>query len=55
MLTMSKQELQKEAKSKGYRPEMIEKVYRLLDLLEQFMAIPYLKGRLVLKGGTAIN
>lgn len=55
MLTMSKQDLQKEAKSKGYRPEMLEKVYRLLGLLEQFMQIPYLKDRLVLKGGTAIN
>ena len=55
MLTMSKQDLQKEAKNKGYRPEILEKVYRLLDLLEQFMGIPYLKDRLVLKGGTAIN
>ena len=55
MLMMSKQELQKEAKNQGYRPEILEKVYHLLDLLEQFMGIPYLKDRLVLKGGTAIN
>jgi predicted nucleotidyltransferase component of viral defense system len=55
MLTMSKEDLRKEAKNRGYRPEILEKVYRLLDLLEQFMGIPYLKDRLVLKGGTAIN
>ncbi|OGO93533.1 MAG: hypothetical protein A3F10_05775 [Coxiella sp. RIFCSPHIGHO2_12_FULL_42_15] len=52
---MSKADLILDAKNKGYRPEILEKVYRLLDLLEQFMAVPYLKERLVLKGGTAIN
>jgi hypothetical protein len=52
---ISKQDLQREAKQKGYRPEMLEKVYRLLGLLEQFMQVPYLKDRLALKGGTAIN
>lgn len=55
MLQMTKQDLQREAKNKGYRPEILEKVYRLLDLLEQFMSVSYLKERLVLKGGTAIN
>jgi predicted nucleotidyltransferase component of viral defense system len=55
MLRISNQELRQEAKSRGYRPEMIEKVYHLLDLLEEFMAVPYLSDRLVLKGGTAIN
>jgi predicted nucleotidyltransferase component of viral defense system len=30
-------------------------VYRLLDLLNEFMAVPYLSDRIVLKGGTAIN
>lgn len=55
MLRMSNQELRQEAKSWGYRPEMLEKVYHLLGLLEEFMAVPYLSDRLVLKGGTAIN
>lgn len=55
MLTMSDYELKLEARNKGYRPEMLEKVYRLLDLLEQLMAVPYIADRLVLKGGTAIN
>lgn len=51
----SKKDLIKEAKEHGYRPEILEKVYRLLDLVENFMAVPYLRERLVLKGGTAIN
>jgi len=55
MLKISKESLLKEAREKGYRPEILEKVYRLLDLLEQFKNITYLKDRLVLKGGTAIN
>jgi len=53
MLKISDQELKFEAKSRGYRPEILEKVYRLLDLLEQFMSVPYLAERLALKGGTA--
>src|SRR3990167_10627020 len=55
MLRMSEQELRVEAKSHGYRTEMLEKVYHLLNLLDEFMAVPYLADRLVLKGGTAIN
>lgn len=55
MLRISEQELKKEAKNKGYRPEMIEKVYHLLFLLEELMAVSYLSDRLALKGGTAIN
>lgn len=34
---------------------MLEKVYRLQDLLEGMRRHPYLKSRLVLKGGTALN
>ncbi len=55
MLRISDQQLKQEAKSRGYRPEMVEKVYHLLELLEEFMAVPYLADRLALKGGTAIN
>jgi predicted nucleotidyltransferase component of viral defense system len=54
MLT-SREELLKEAKNKGYKPEILEKVYRLLGTFQQFMSVPYLKERLVLKGGTALN
>lgn len=55
MLMTSKETLKSEAKFRGYHPEILEKVYRLLDLLENFMAVPYLKERMALKGGTAIN
>ena len=55
MLRISDQTLKQESKSQGYRPEMIEKVYHLLELLEEFMSVPYLADRLALKGGTAIN
>jgi predicted nucleotidyltransferase component of viral defense system len=51
----TKEDLELIAKDKGYRPEILEKVYRLLDFIEEIMAIEYLKDRLVLKGGTAIN
>jgi predicted nucleotidyltransferase component of viral defense system len=54
MLT-SKKELLQEAKANGYRPEILEKIFRLLTTLEQFMTVPYLRDRLVLKGGTALN
>jgi predicted nucleotidyltransferase component of viral defense system len=51
----SEQALLKEAKQMGYRPEILEKVYHLLDIFKQFLSIPYLQERLVLKGGTALN
>src|SRR3990167_771867 len=54
MLT-SKEQLLKEAKARGYKPEILEKVYRLLDIFSQILSVPYLKERLVLKGGTALN
>jgi len=43
------------AKAHNYKPENLEKVLRLLSTLEQFIAVPYLRDRLVLKGGTALN
>ena len=54
MLT-SEKALKKAANERGYRPEILEKVYRLLELIEDFMSVPYLRERLALKGGTAIN
>lgn len=54
-MQMSKQNLLKEAKQQGYKPEILEKVYRLLDIFKQFLSIPYLQERLALKGGTALN
>jgi hypothetical protein len=34
---------------------VLEKVIHLLNLLEGFNSHPFLKGRLALKGGTALN
>lgn len=55
MISITKSELNYNATSHGYRPEILEKVYRLLDLIDVFMKVPFLKKTLVLKGGTAIN
>ncbi len=43
------------AASTGFRAEMIEKVLHLLNLLDQLNRHPMLKGKWVLKGGTALN
>ena len=51
----SKEQLMSHARTDGYKPEILEKVYRLLEVFQQIMAIPFLKERLVLKGGTALN
>ena len=51
----SKEQLMSHARAVGYKPEILEKVYRLLDVFQQIMSVPYLKERLVLKSGTALN
>jgi predicted nucleotidyltransferase component of viral defense system len=43
------------AAESGFRPDMVEKILRLLDLLVEIGAHPYLRDRLALKGGTALN
>lgn len=44
-----------EASKTGFRPEILEKVYHLLALLDGFRSHPFLKERFALKGGTALN
>lgn len=39
----------------GFRPEVVEKALRLLSLLSSFGKHPDLRGKFVLKGGTALN
>lgn len=51
----SKEQLMSQARAGGYKPEILAKVYRLLDVFQQIMAVPFLQERLVLKGGTALN
>jgi predicted nucleotidyltransferase component of viral defense system len=43
------------AGSTGYKADVIEKVLHLLHLLNALNTHPYLKGKWVLKGGTALN
>jgi len=43
------------AESTGFRADVIEKVLHLLNLLNMLNSHPFLKGKLVLKGGSALN
>jgi len=43
------------AESTGFKMEMVEKVLHLLNLLNTLNSHPFLKGKWVLKGGTALN
>jgi predicted nucleotidyltransferase component of viral defense system len=54
-MKISREKLLSEAESTGFRTEILEKVIQLLNLLERLRSHPFLKGRFVLKGGTALN
>lgn len=54
MLT-SEKELMQEANETGFRPEIMEKVWHLMAILDGISVHPFLKDKLVLKGGTALN
>jgi predicted nucleotidyltransferase component of viral defense system len=43
------------ANTTGFPPDNLEKLLRLRELLTEFHKHPFLRNRLVLKGGTAIN
>lgn len=51
----TKQEVEKVASATGFIKDNVEKVLRLIDLLEAVNTLPEFAGKLVLKGGTAIN
>ena len=55
MIELSAPSLQRFVNETGYQPRMIEKVLRLLDLLQAIASDQTLSDRLVLKGGTALN
>jgi len=48
-MTLSRSDLERAAASTGFQTEALEKVLRLLDLLQSLRSHPYLKHRLVLK------
>ncbi|MBF0491369.1 MAG: nucleotidyl transferase AbiEii/AbiGii toxin family protein [Deltaproteobacteria bacterium] len=54
-MKISKEKLITESQATGFRPEILEKVIHLLNLLDGFQSHPFLKNRFVLKGGTALN
>ena len=54
-MKLSRERLLAEAASSGFRPEVFEKVSYLFSLFEGLWSHPFLKKRLVLKGGTALN
>lgn len=54
-MKLSASELLPVADSTGFRVEILEKVIHLLNLLHALNSHPFLKGKWVLKGGTALN
>lgn len=54
-MRLSRERLLQEAGATGFRPDSLEKVIRLIGLLNGIFSQPYLRERLVLKGGTALN
>lgn len=54
-MKISWEKLLAESASTGFRPDVLEKAIHVLRLLEAFQGHPFLKGRIALKGGTALN
>ncbi len=54
-MKISLEKLAAEAEVTGFRPDVLEKVAHLLGLLDAIRSHPFLKDKLVLKGGTALN
>ena len=54
-MNLSLQDLQAEAAATGFSLEPLDKVIRLVDLLNAFCRHPFIEDRMVLKGGTALN
>ena len=49
------EEILRHAASLGFRPDLLEKVFRLLSLLDTLRTNAFLRPRVALKGGTALN
>lgn len=54
-MTLSAESLNRLSAESGFRVEFLEKVDRLVALLQALFRDPYLESRLALKGGTALN
>lgn len=54
-MNLTPESLAREAAATGFGAEPLEKVFRLLALLDALHSHPFLKTRIALKGGTALN
>ena len=54
-MNVSEEALSSLASLTGFRSDIIEKVVRLMSLLNTINSHTFLKGKLALKGGTALN
>ncbi len=54
-MRVSLERLASDAEATGFQPDVLEKVIHLLGLLDALRSHPFLKGKLALKGGTALN
>ena len=54
-MNISSEKLLAEAQATGFREDVLEKAARLLGLLDALKSHPFLRGKLALKGGTALN
>lgn len=54
-MKFSAEDIQETAGALGFRPDSLEKVFRLLDLLDALRSNAFLRPRVALKGGTALN
>ena len=54
-MTVSPERLGTEAEATGFRPDVIERALWLLRVLDAVQGHPFLRGRLALRGGTALN
>ncbi len=54
-MRISAERLIAEAQATGFQPDVLEKVAQLLGLLDAIRSHPFLRDRLALKGGTALN
>ncbi len=54
-MRISPEKLTTEAQATGFRPDVLEKVAHLLGLLNALHSHPFLKGKLVLKGGHGLK
>jgi len=54
-VTITDAELTRDAAARGFRTEVLEKVIKLLELLDSLRKHPFLEPRIALKGGTALK